>query len=93
MPRNGIGERADTAFSGPSEALFCRPAKPNDTSPPIVRQRPFDSRSGFYWSYAADFPKAVFPDLRKRGVQCQRIKSCKNDSRARSKKVPRSGRF
>lgn len=93
MPRDGIGERIDTAFRSPSEAFFRRPAKPNDTSLPLLHQRSFDSRSGFYWSSAADSPKAVLPDLRKGGVQCQHIKSCKNDSRARSKKVPRSGRF
>ena len=74
-------------------AFFRRPAKPNDTSLPLPHQRSFDSRSDFYWSSAADSPKAVLPDLRKGGVQCQHIKSCKNDSWARSIKVPRSGRF
>lgn len=88
MPRNGIGERADTAFRSPSEALFRRPEKPNDTSLPLFCQRPFDSRSGFYWSSAADSPEAVLPDLRKGGVQCQRIKSCKKRQPGSVEKSP-----
>ena len=61
MPRDGIGERIDTAFRSPSEALFRRPAKPNDTSLPLLHQRSFDSRSGFYWSSAADSPEGGPP--------------------------------
>lgn len=51
MPRNDIGERTDTAFRSPSEALFRRPAKPNDTSLPLLHQRSFDSRSVFLVIY------------------------------------------
>ena len=62
MPRNDIGERIDTAFRSPSEAFFFRrPAKPNDTSLPLLHQRSFDSRSGFYWSSAADSPEGGPP--------------------------------
>lgn len=96
-PSGCPGTASASASTLPSEApqrrFFRRPAKPNDTSLPLLHQRSFNSRSGFYLSSTADSPKAVLPDLRKGGVQCQRIKSCKNDSRARSKKVPRSGRF
>ena len=61
MPRDGIGERIDTAFRSPSEAFFRRPVKPNDTSLPLLHQRSFDSRSGFYWSSAADSPEGGPP--------------------------------
>lgn len=61
MPRDGIGERIDTAFRSPSEAFFRRPVKPNDTSPPLLHQRSFDSRLGFYWSSAADSPEGGPP--------------------------------
>lgn len=61
MPRDGIGERIDTAFRSPSEAFFRRPVKPNDTSLPLLHQRSFDSRSGFYWSSAADSPEGGSP--------------------------------
>lgn len=92
-PRTASASASTPPSEAPPRRFFRRPAKPNDTSLPLPHQRSFDSRSGFYWSSAADSPKAVLPDLRKGGVQCQHIKSCKNDSRARSKKVPRSGRF
>lgn len=61
MPRDGIGERIDTAFRSPSEAFFRRPVKLNDTSLPLLHQRSFDSRSGFYWSSAADSPEGGPP--------------------------------
>lgn len=61
MPRDGIGERIDTAFRSPSEAFFRRPVKPNDTSLPLLHQRSFDSRSGFYLSSAADSPEGGPP--------------------------------
>ena len=61
MPRDGIGERIDTAFRSPSEAFFRRPVKPNDTSLPLLHQRSFDSRSGFYWSSAVDSPEGGPP--------------------------------
>ena len=94
MPRDGIGERIDTAFRSPSEALFFA-VRQNRTTLlflSCINGRLIPVRV-FIDHLLQTPPKAVLPDLRKGGVQCQRIKSCKNDSRARSKKVPRSGRF
>ena len=64
-PSGCPGTASASASTPPSEApqrrFFRRPAKPNDTSLPLLHQRSFDSRSGFYWSSAADSPEGGPP--------------------------------